>query len=721
MEQRGEERDMPVVPKNTVPGPQTVRLPNIAYAQPHTAEAMGAITSALGNQARSIGNYASILGQEADSIGRRGDTRMKIIDAKQKGKQAMWRAIGRLGSDAIDFGFKLDAIYDRRDRQEAQSALTDFVSEADRRVFGHTDEETGHHVEGTIDAPYVQSKGGEPPSGPAISTERAIREMLQDENAPWAKLTPRAKRYFDQHVGQLNNTYMRQSMAAQAKTMQLFRQMEQSRATNAFLDHATKIGGGLDPATDQIWIQTVHDGAINITKLMFADYWDEDNQRWLSEEVEGAAKLAYDDFIQKATASRIDTFVQAAQVTEDKEMREAIIGKIIALADFTGPNEGDTPVLADAARLKVLESVEKIRRGAIQREVFMANEARMGLQQAFDNWLANPNDPSALDALEKAEQSPHLSPFDRQETMVKRNQAVSTGQVSMLRLLTDHSASPEERQRFHDSMTPTAKAMWAAAQAQSSRQNEYAFDMLKLQIQYGAQIVGVDRDGAAAIEYNLSPGMLRNNIDKAYAEGVINLSQREKLYATLEKAKTVPDYVKDEVIGALGVIQEITDGDTILPNTVLFMNGGGIDWKEEPTTRRYRGQEAIYIDKDTHKEKRFPSNKELSIDAKVITAVLEAVTKYHMTHPSGTDTLTTRELVQKLLLPGKDNPIPVTTGRRIRESQIASKSAKLIEEARERTTEQAFGGFFDRYEVPTPTFPEMSEDGNFFPDEDEEE
>lgn len=355
---------MPVVPRNTISEPVRVRHPHINMAEPRMAEAMGAVTSALGRRAVAIGGLSNVMGQQIDATRRMGDATMSILQANAAKKQAAANGLMNLGGQLMDFGFRMDAIQERRAREDARNAITEFTLAADPVVFGWVDPESGERIPGTLETPYAPGDKENQPNSPSIATAKAFKELLDSDDSPWGKLDPRSRKAFEQEFGRLQQQYMRQAIKADGDQIMILRQVNEKRAVTAFLNHVGSIGEGIDPTSKANWLQSVSDGITHIVKGQVGQYFDEAKGEWVNPQAKRYADDTRKDLLEAALATRVGNWLKLADETTDPQAREELLAHAEAYAEM---QDGDSPILPELARAKAKSDAQTVRVRAEQR------------------------------------------------------------------------------------------------------------------------------------------------------------------------------------------------------------------------------------------------------------------------------------------------------------------------------------------------------------------
>lgn len=355
---------MPTVPRNTISEPVRTRLPQIRMAQPRTAEAMGAVTSALGRRAAAIGRNSSIIGEQIDATRRMGNEQMRILGAKAASEQAMWQGLGNLGNIMMNAGFKMDRIQERRDIEDARNAATEFTLALDPLVFGHVDPDTGERVAGALETPYSPGDAESDPNSPSIAVSKTMKELLDNPDAPWANLSPRARREFENDVARLRQGYMRQAIKADGDQIQIFRQVSQKRDYEAMMGHLTNLGAGTTPAETQNWLNEFNTSVTAYQRTYMGQYWNEDKQEWASPQIEKIVAQEREELLEVALSKRLETWLQLADVENDPERRENLLSYAETWAEM---KNGEDAVLPELARAKAKSDAQNVRVRAEQR------------------------------------------------------------------------------------------------------------------------------------------------------------------------------------------------------------------------------------------------------------------------------------------------------------------------------------------------------------------
>lgn len=354
---------MPVVPQNTISEVRKVRLPGINYAEPRMAEAMGGVASALGRRAGAIGELAETRAQMANALGKQGEMRERSILAKAEGTSAMWNTLGKLGSQAMQTGVELDRIADRRAEQEANIALSQDKIVASKRWNGYFDE-NGQPVQGIRDTPYRPANEKDPADGPSIGMARVLRELKENEDGAFAKLSPRAKKHYQDKESTLTVPLMELAANAEYNQIQTYRQ----NAAKLSKDANTTVNRNMSLATDSggISVRDATQAAI-VRQDIFTDYGhlqadpqntDLEKARWNTPQVASEVKAATKARLQFYRADTAATLLAAAENEQDAGRREAYLREA---ASVIGSTVHGKELFDPQERAEVVKQIEAVR------------------------------------------------------------------------------------------------------------------------------------------------------------------------------------------------------------------------------------------------------------------------------------------------------------------------------------------------------------------------
>jgi len=293
-----------------------------------------------------------------------GNQQMKILQANASAEQAKWNTLEKIGGQMINFGFRLDAIQERRAREDARNAITEFTLAADPIVFGRVDPESGERIPGTLETPYAPGDKENQPNSPSIATAKAFKELLDSDDTPWGKLDHRSRKVFDQEFVRLQQQYMRQAIKADGDQIMTLRQVNEKRAVDAFLEHVGSIGEGIDPTSKANWLQSVSDGITHIVMGQVGQYYDEAKGEWVNPQAKQYAEDTRKDLLEAALATRVGNWLKLADETTDPQAREELLANAEAYAEM---QDGNSPILTELARAKVKSDAQNVRVRAEQR------------------------------------------------------------------------------------------------------------------------------------------------------------------------------------------------------------------------------------------------------------------------------------------------------------------------------------------------------------------
>lgn len=350
---------MPVVPHNTMSEPTRVRAPDIFIARPRMAEAMGAVTSALGARAGAIGRNADAQGAIANEYGRQNAIRERTTLARVALNERMTDTLVGLGTGMMRTAVDIERISDRRAEDEANQAMTQFTNTLNMLTSGYTDPQTGELVKGTFEAPYAPADAKTEAQGPSIATAKAVKEWYDDENGPYARMSPAAKKKFEQKAGSVYQTVMAKAAELEYKQMQAFRQKNQKAAVESRRNLMRAAHGTPEPNDAGFW----SDAAMNAKELAAyglegmarnpdGTYAAPDAQRYYTD--------TQRDYLRTFAADRVDTLFTKAQAEENDAVREEMLAAGINTAAyqmngthlFNEQEFADLKVKADEVRLQ---------------------------------------------------------------------------------------------------------------------------------------------------------------------------------------------------------------------------------------------------------------------------------------------------------------------------------------------------------------------------------
>lgn len=685
---------MPVVPKNTISEPKRVRLPQINMAEPHTAQAMGAVTSALGSRAASIGRLGDLAGASARQTAEMGNQQMRILQAGAAAEQAKWSALGKIGSQMMDFGFKLEAIQERKAYQNARDAQTAFTSALDGIVFGRVDEASGERIPGTIETPYTPGGKDRDPDGPSLATTKAIRELLEQQDTPWANLDARARREFDNYIPRIQQEVMRKVYVAEGDQIMQYRQAQEKRAVDTFFSHLGQLGAGMTSADTANWTQAFNDGFNDFIMGQVGQYWDADKKEWINPDVERYVKDTRRDMLETAVAQRVDNWLKMADAEPDQDRREALLTMAEGYAREYKGMDG-SPVLSDLAIAGTNKKAEEVRFRAVQRDNRLIQQAAEAVKTALDDFMEAPT-PENQQALQESLANPRLSRTDAEAAQVAMLDHRVNTQIGMLKHLM--ATDPAQAQQYMGTMDAAAIAKWnemtdSGTGTGKDRLASWALDRLDTAIATGGT-VSRGPNGEPTVTLNLHHTQLRGMAEELWAQGIIDKKQYDARIEKINARKKEPDFIAFEREEAIRVMEEIL-GTDIVDNAITVQNGmvALADDDGKPldifaTGRErmpYKGQSYVRSDGTIVSQQ---DSKGIELDAKAVVAVLQYVTDYYRTNP-GPDpktgmAKTTRDIVRDLLMPGPNQPVEVHNSLRFKTQQNAARWTRDLHDLQSR-------------------------------------
>jgi hypothetical protein len=687
---------MPIVPRNTISEPVRTRLPQIRMAQPRTAEAMGAVTSALGRRAAAIGRNSSIIGEQIDATRRMGNEQMRILGAKAASEQAMWQGLGNLGNIMMNAGFKMDRIQERRDIEDARNAATEFTLALDPLVFGHVDPDTGERVAGALETPYSPGDAESDPNSPSIAVSKTMKELLDNPDAPWANLSPRARREFENDVARLRQGYMRQAIKADGDQIQIFRQVSQKRDYEAMMGHLTNLGAGTTPAETQNWLNEFNTSVTAYQRTYMGQYWNEDKQEWASPQIEKIVAQEREELLEVALSKRLETWLQLADVENDPERRENLLSYVETWAEM---KNGEDAVLPELARAKVLKEISEVRFRAVQRDNRLTLQAAEAVKTALDNFMEAPT-PENQQALQESLANPRLSRTDAEAAQVAMLDHRVNTQIGMLKHLM--ATDPAQAQHYMGTMDAAAIAKWnemnnGIPDRVKTMLSSYEQDMFNITLTAGGVLNWEeDKNGNVrpVVDLNIQRTELRRMAADMWARGVIDMKQHDDYIERINALKNEPPFIALERQEAIRAMEEIL-GTDIVDNAITMQNGmvalaydDGKPLDIFATGRErmpYKGQSYVRSDGTIVSQK---DSKGIELDAKAVVAVLQYVTDYHRLNPVPDPKTgmpkTTRDIVRDLLMPGPNQPVEVHNSLRFKTQANAERWSRQLYDLQSR-------------------------------------
>lgn len=386
---------MPIVPRNSQSDPSGVRLPRVGMAEPKIAEAMGSVANALGRRAGSIGNMADAAGRQARSIGEHFDNAMDVENSNERGRQAKYAAIGRLGESAMRTGAELDRIYERRAIEQADNALTEYTDYMTRASIGFDDPSTGRRVPGTLETPYSPGNEQDDPTGPSIATAKAAKDWMEREDGTYAKMSPQARREFDLKAARITQSHMDASMRKEYDQIQAFRQANDKAAFDADRKHVASLGVDVSPAGNEQWMIDMEAAGNAQVEREVGRY--RVNGKWANPQVETYANQAKTQVREVFTADRVEALLLAARNEPDDARREALLATAVGTA---GMEHAGKRVLAEEAFQKAKLEADAVRIGVQQQRAAAIGAAVKEAEAEFGHlYSGRKTDPERLNQL----------------------------------------------------------------------------------------------------------------------------------------------------------------------------------------------------------------------------------------------------------------------------------------------------------------------------------
>ena len=682
---------MPVVPRNTISEPKYGRRPQINMAEPRTAQAMGAVTSALGRRAAGIGRLGDLAGVSARQTAEMGNQQMKILKAGADAEQAKWSTIEKLGNQMMDFGFRMDAIQERKAYQNARDAQIAFTAALDGIVFGRVDPASGERIPGTIETPYTPGGKDRDPNGPSLATTKAIRELLEQQNTPWADLDPRARQEFENSLPRIQQEVMRKVYGAEGDQIMQYRQAQEKRAVDTFFSHLGQLGAGMTAADTANWTQAFNDGFNDFIMGQVGQYWDADKKEWINPDVERYVKDTRRDMLETAVAQRVDGWLTMADAEPDHERREALLAMADGYASEYKGMDGN-PIMSELAIAATKKKAEEVRFRAIQRDNRMTIQAGDDVKTALDNFMESPTKENNK-LLQESLANPRLTRTDAEAAQVALLDHRVNTQIGMLRHLM--ATDPAQAQKYMGTMDAAAIAKWndtvsGGTGSAQNRMASWAMDRLDTAIATGGT-VSRGPNGEPVVELNLHHTQLRGMADDLWAQGIIDKKEYDARIEKINSMKKEPDFIAFERQEAIRAMEEIL-GTDIVDNAITVQNGivALADDDGKPldifaTGRErmpYKGQSYVRSDGTIVSQQ---DSKGIELDAKAVIAVLQYVTDYHRLNPS-TDGVpkTTRDIVRDLLMPGPNQPVEVHNSLRFKTQQNAARWTRDLHDLQSR-------------------------------------
>ena len=375
---------MPVVPHNTMSEPTRVRAPDIFIARPRMAEAMGAVTSALGARAGAIGRNADAQGAIANEYGRQNAIRERTTLARVALNERMTDTLVGLGTGMMRTAVDIERISDRRAEDEANQAMTQFTNTLNMLTSGYTDPQTGERVKGTFEAPYAPADAKTEAQGPSIATAKAVKEWYDDENGPYAKLSPAAKKKFDQRAARITQSVMDRALRQEYDQIQQFRQANNKAAFEADRKHVASLGVDVSPAGNDQWmIDMMAARDAQVMREVGRYQKDPSNgsvakAEWLRPDVASYANQAATQVMETFTADRVEALLLAARNEPDDARREALLATAVGTA---GMEHAGKRVLAEEAFQKAKLEADEVR---LQASSMKAAKLKSSIDRAND-------------------------------------------------------------------------------------------------------------------------------------------------------------------------------------------------------------------------------------------------------------------------------------------------------------------------------------------------
>jgi hypothetical protein len=375
---------MPVVPRNTISEPQVPRLPQVGMAKPRIAEAMGAVAGALGGRAASIGRLASAAGDMVGVLERNYERGSAIAEARYKGQMAKANAISSIGSTLVQTGETIDRIYERRSREQADNALTEYTDYMTRTSNGYYDPSPRQRIPGTLEPPYSPGNEQDEATGPSVATAKAVKEWMEREDGTYAKLSPAAKAEFDQRAARITQSVMDRAMRQEYDQMQAFRQANDKAAFEADRKHVASLGVDVSPAGNEQWmIDMMAARDAQVMREVGRYQKDPSNgsvakAEWLQPDVASYANQAATQVMETFTADRVEALLLAARNEPDDARREALLATAVGTA---GMEHAGKRVLAEEAFQKAKLEADEVR---LQASSMKAAKLKSSIDRAND-------------------------------------------------------------------------------------------------------------------------------------------------------------------------------------------------------------------------------------------------------------------------------------------------------------------------------------------------
>jgi len=354
-------------------------------AEPRTAQAMGPMIEAMGHR--------------TSLLERKGDLEAKKALYDAKGDEAMWKGIGDVANTVMQSTDQIDRILERRAEREASSALTQYQSDMNMATAGYTDKD-GNRVPGTFETPYNPGNEKDEATGPTMATARAEKDWLNRDESPYSKLSPRAKRLFDERVGRIHSHLMVNAGKIEFDMIRVRRQQEQEAALQTKRDTNVQINGrATDPNAVKLAAVSIEDFVEEQLRTEFStmrkDEWGKKpitDAEWVDPSVAAAVKDRADILRTTFYTDAIHTLLANAAVEEDDARRQALLATALAYSEQTGP-DGD-PLYADTIKADFKLKTIQINDAALRRH---EQKNQYNYQKAMELVVYGANDPEKYD------------------------------------------------------------------------------------------------------------------------------------------------------------------------------------------------------------------------------------------------------------------------------------------------------------------------------------
>ncbi|HRT05702.1 MAG TPA: hypothetical protein P5204_08390 [Kiritimatiellia bacterium] len=315
-------------------------------------------------------------------------------------------AISSIGSTLVQIGDSIDRIYERRSREQADNALTEYTDYMTRASNGFDEPSTGRRVPGTLETPYSPGNDQDEPTGPSIATAKAVKEWMEKEDGTYAKLSPRAKEEFDRRAARITQSVMDRAMRQEYDQMQAFRQANDKAAFEADRKHVASLGVDVSPAGNEQWMIDMM-AARDAQVMREVGLYQKDpsngtlaNAKWLRPDVESYANHAAAQVMEIFTADRVEALLLAARNEPDDARREAFLATAVGTA---GMEYAGKRVLSEEAFQKAKLEAENVRIGVQQQRAAAIGAAIKEAEAEFGHlYSGRKTDPERLNQLKAA-------------------------------------------------------------------------------------------------------------------------------------------------------------------------------------------------------------------------------------------------------------------------------------------------------------------------------